>query len=185
MPELVMWFCTAAAVVDRAWSMGQEDASYDVLAVAVVSVVLNSLCTSYGAHMNLTSFTSLDADEEEHTPCTINPELYRAAERGGSMHTLVRCLFVHNAAMFLANTSYVVAMLMAGDSSEGEGGHDHGPMSRRVLALLALYVLWYRGSQATFWFHKLNFPHTNVMLPRFDCAPVRMTGRGEELNQYA
>jgi hypothetical protein len=181
MTEAVLWFCTAAALVDRAWSVG-HDGVYDVLVSAVISLVLNSLCTSYGAHMDLASFTRLDGngdeDDEERDPFAhaINAARARVAEHGGAMLTLVRCLFVHNAAMFLANTSYVVAMMVEGDGSEGEPG----PMSRRVLVLLGLYVTWYRGSQSAFWFNKHNFPHANVMLPRYDEAARSHWGRGRD-----
>lgn len=180
MTEAVMWCCTAAAMAERAWAVGLEDAAYDVLAVAVVSVFLNSLCTSYAAHMNLASFTTLHDDyddDEERNPFAYSANAERAsvAEHGDAMLTLVRCLFVHNAALFLANTSYVVAMIMV---SEDGGGHEHGALGRRVLVLLGLYVVWYRGSQSTFWFNKHNFPHANVMLPRYDGAAVRSPHSG-------
>jgi hypothetical protein len=182
MTELVMWFCTAAAIANHVWAMGKENAIYSVLAVAIVSVVLNSLCTSFGAHMDLASFTTLEDDDDERSPFTpiISAQRASVAEHGGAMLTLVRCLFVHNAAMFLAITSYVVAIVVAGSDE----GHEHGPMSRRVLALLSLYVLWYRGWQATFWFNKHNFPHANVMLPRFDSASIQ-SRHGQEFSQYA
>jgi hypothetical protein len=147
-----------------------------VEAVAIVSIFLNSLCTSYAAHMNLASFTALHDDhddDEERSPFAhvVNTERASAVEHGDAMLTLVRCLFVHNAALFLADTSYVVAMIMVSD--EGGDGHEHGALGRRVLVLLGLFVVWYRGSQSTFWFNKHNFPHANVMLPRYDGAAVR------------
>jgi hypothetical protein len=113
MTEAVLWFCTAEAIVNRAWSVG-HDGVYDVLVSAVISLVLNSLCTSYGAHMDLASFTRLDSngdeDDEERDPFAhaINAARERVAEHGG------------------------------------------------------------HGSQTEFWFNKHNFPHSNVMLPRYD-----------------
>lgn len=186
MQEVLMWLCTLAAVADLAWTLAWSrpaDADYDILSVTIACVFLNSICTSYAAHMNLTTTSTFDPhhhqhhhinDDDERTPFAdaVGESRAKLVDHGVGLLTLVRCLFIHNAAMFLAHTAFEVALF---DHAHAQGGADDGGgTSRRAQMLLGLFVVWYRGWQATFWFHKHNFPHTNVMLPRYDGASVHL-----------
>lgn len=179
-----MWACTVAAIVDRAWSIGHADETYDVLAVAVISIFLNSLVTSFAVHMNLgppldegDEALQHSCNEDEHTPFVYDIQVRRRIlkEHGTGLKVLTCCLFVHNAAMFLANTTYVVAMM---DLSE------HNGVSRRLLVLLGFFVVWYRAKLANFWLTKHNFPQANVLLPQYNKAHVQDSLRSE-LHSYS
>jgi hypothetical protein len=192
--EATMWLYTSFVLLALVLGVVDDhDSPLDIIVptINITSVLFNSLCTSYAAHMNLALTADDDddsrqrmlndphgQDQEQRTrfAAIIAAKWHTISGHSAGMRAMVRCIFVHNATLFLADAVYEVALVSKHDNET----------SHRVMVLLTFFAVWYRGSQANFWFKKNSFPHANVMLPRYDGATVhRASHLRDDINSYA